>query len=91
MDRSNVNLRFYQEFCRKCKDEIYRSPLTDIGSCSLHIIHGSLKTGAEKSNWGIKKLLKGAYTLLHNTPTCREDYESITASSTYPLTFCGTR
>ena len=90
MDGPNVNLKFYQEFCRKRKDEKYHS-LIDIGSCSLHIIHGSLKTGAEKSNWGIKKLLKGAYTLLHDTPARREDYESITASSTYPLSFCGTR
>ena len=90
MDGTNVNLKFYQEFCGKRKDEKYHS-LIDIGSCSLHIIHGSLNTGAEKSNWGIKKLLKGAYTLLHDTPVRREDYESITASSTYPLSFCGTR
>ena len=90
MDGPNVNLKFYQEFCRKRKDEKYHS-LIDIGSCSLHIIHGSLKTGAEKSNWGIKKLLKGAYTLLHDTPACREDYESVTPSSAYPLSFCGTR
>ena len=89
MDGPNVNLKFYQEFCRKHKDEKYHS-LIDIGSCSLHIIHGSLKTRAEKSNWGINKLLKGAYTLLHDTPARRKDYESITTSSTYPLSFCGT-
>ena len=81
MDEPNVNLKFYQEFYRKRKDEKYHS-LIDIGSCSLHIIHGSLKTGAEKSNWDIKKLLKGAYTMLHDTPARREDYESITTSST---------
>ena len=90
MNRPNVNLKFYLEVCRKRKDEKYHC-LIDIGNCSLHIIHGSLKTGAEKSNWGIKRLLKGAYTLLHDTPASREYYESITASSTYPLSFGGTR
>ena len=90
MDGPNVNLKFYQEFCRKRKYEKFHF-LIDIGSCSLHIIHGSLKTGAEKSNRGIKKLLEGANTLVHDTPPCTEDYDSITASSTYPLSFCGTR
>ena len=90
MDGPIVNPKFYQEFCSKLKDEKYHS-LIDIDSCGLHVVHGSLKTGAEKSNWCLKKLLKGAYTLFHDSPVRREDYESITASSTYPLNFCSTR
>ena len=90
MDGPNVNLKFFQEFSAKFKVENYHS-LVDIGSCSLHIVHGAFRTGAEKSEWSLKKLLKGAYTILHNTPARREDFESVTGSSTYPLSFCSTR
>ena len=35
-------------------------------------------------------VLKGAYKVLHDSPARRDDYHSITGSSTYPLQFCGT-
>ena len=50
MDELNVNLRFYQELIKKRKGEHMFHSLLDIGSCSLHIIHGSFKTGAEILN-----------------------------------------
>ena len=50
MDELNVNLRFYQELIKKRKEEHMFHSLLDIGSCSLHIIHGSFKTGAEILN-----------------------------------------
>ena len=50
MDELNVNLRFYQEVIKKRKEEHMFHSLLDIGSCSLHIIHGSSKTGAEILN-----------------------------------------
>ena len=49
--------------------------LINIGSCGLHVIHGSFKTGAEKTDWNLKKIMKAAHTILHNTPARREDYE----------------
>ena len=51
MDGPNTNLKFLQEL---------RS-LIDIGSCSLHIIHGAFKTGSEATNWKLDKVLKGVY------------------------------
>ena len=36
MDKPNLNLKLYQEFVQKCKD--------DIESCGLHVIHRSLGT-----------------------------------------------
>ena len=49
MDGLNVNLKFYQEFLQKRKDENYS--LIDFGSCRLHVIHGSLGTGLDDSQW----------------------------------------
>ena len=89
MDGRNVNLKFFKEFAADFKEDNFPS-LVDIGSCSLHIVQGAFKTGAEKSEWGLKKFLKAAYTILHDSPARREDYESVTGSSKYPLNFCAT-
>ena len=83
-------MKFYQEFSTRFKENNYHS-LLDIGSCSLHIVHRSFTAGAEKSGWKLKNLLKGAYYVHHNTPARREDYESTTGSTVYPLHFCSTR
>ena len=88
MDGPHVNLKFYQELTKKREEQMFHS-LLDIGSCRLHIIHGSFKTGAEKSKWNIKELLKGVFHLLHNSPARREDHESITALQNM-LYFCAT-
>lgn len=87
MDGPNVNKKFYKDFSTNFEEGNFHK-LVDIGTCSLHIVHGAFKTGVEKSGWPLKKFLKGGYILLHNTPARREDYESVTGSTTYPLSFC---
>ena len=62
-----------------------------IGSCSLHIIHGAFKSGAEENHWDIKSIFKTAYTILHDAPAQREDYISVTGEERFPLFFCTTR
>jgi len=66
MDGPNVNLKFHREFVEK-RQENYHS-LINIRSCGLHVIHGSLGTGVDASNWGLKKVMKGAYQLFHDSP-----------------------
>ena len=90
MGNPNVNIKSHQEFSAHFKESNFHS-LIDIDSCSLHIIHRSFTTRAEKSGWKLQKVLKGAYHILHNTPAWREDYKSLTGSKTYPLAFCSTR
>ena len=90
MDGTNTNLKFLSEMkIEREKNE--QSKLIDIGSCSLHSIHGAFKSGSEKSGWDLHKILKGSFTLLHDSPARREDYFNITGSVDYPLQFCGTR
>ena len=64
--------------------------LIDIGSCSLHIIQGVFKTGAESPGWNIKGISKGVFTILQDTPARREDYIAITGEERFFL-FCETR
>ena len=90
MDSRNVNKKFYEDFSRKFGDENYHK-LIDIDSCSLHTVRGAFRAGAEQSEWELKKFLKGAFTVFHNSPAHPEDYESVTGSSSNPLSFCATQ
>ena len=65
--------------------------LIDIGVCSLHAVHAALKTGEKKSYFDVSKVMKGSYYLLKDTPALREDYESLTGSTKYPVANCSIR
>ena len=65
--------------------------LLDVGSCSLHFVHGTFRTGMKQIGWGIDLLLKSLYSHLHETPARREDYTKMTGSEVFPLQFCGHR
>ena len=86
----NVNLKFYDEFATKL-NEIVNYFLVNIGTCSLHVVHGSFKNGETSTQWELKKVLKAAYYTLHDSPARRGDYNSISGSTVYPLNFCATR
>ena len=81
MDGPNVNFKFHDEFT---------SSLTETVLHSL-IVHGSLKTGEAVTEWKLKKVLNAAHRILHDSSARREDYNSATGSSVYPLNFCSTR
>ena len=49
-----------------------------IDTCGLHVIHGAFKTGAESTDWKIKKILNPAFQILHDSPARHEDYKSVT-------------
>ena len=90
MDGPKVNITFLKEL-NATREQDLNHKLIDIGICSLHCIHGAFKTGEKKSEFGVSTVLKGSYYLLHDTPARREDYESVTGSSTFPLSFCNIR
>ena len=60
MDKPKVKTKFYGEIVTDQEQSMFHK-LIDFGSCNLHILHGNLKTGAEKSGWKLKKILKGAF------------------------------
>ena len=91
MDGPKVNLKFHRDILEKRSEDLFHS-LIDIGTCSLHSVHGAVQTGVEKkTSWGIKKVLKGGFQILHNTPARRDDFVAVTGSTKYPLYFCATR
>ena len=70
MDGPNVNLKSYKEFSRLYKEENCYC-LIDVGTCSLHTVHSSFRTGVEATGWNVKKVLKVAFHVLHNSPARR--------------------
>ena len=77
MDGPNVSLKFLNDTA-KDRVAIGQHELIFIGTCGLHVIHGTFKTGAESTDWKIKKILKAAFQILPDSPAKREDCKSIT-------------
>ena len=86
MDGPNVSLKMLQNINEECTANEFHN-LISIGSCGLHTLHGAFRTGAEVTDWSIKKILRGAYIVLHDSPATRENYQEITGSNTFPLNF----
>ena len=91
MDGPNVNWKMLDLIVEdRNSNETYPN-LLDVGSCSLHVVHGAFRTGMKQTGWGIDLLLKSLYSHLHETPARREVYTKMTGSEVFPLQFCGHR
>ena len=62
MDGSAVNIKCINEFTLKRDESVFHS-IIDIGTCSLHTVHGSVQSAFDKSNMKIKETLKGGFQL----------------------------
>ena len=67
------------------------SKLFNIGSLTLHVIHGAFKTGFKSAEWGTENLMKALYNLFHNLPARRPDYVTVTEYENFSHAFCSTR
>ena len=90
MDGPSVNVKLLQVNQDGRKDKGLPH-LLDIGTCGVHTLHGSFKTGIEKSEWEMKSLMKASFNILHDSSARQDDYESVTKSSKFPLLFCAVR
>ena len=90
MDGPAINSKFFDALINyRSKCELPQ--LINIGSCSLHTVHGALKTAVESTSLNIKQTLKGIWQILHESPARREVFVSVTGTNKYPLFFCSTR
>jgi hypothetical protein len=90
-DGPNVNIKLHRIFCQYLQEGDIQSVLLDVGTCLLHIVHGSLKTGHKKVNWNVNEYLRRIYFLFKDFPTQRSDYIFHTGFSLFPLKFCAIR
>lgn len=89
-DGPNVNLKFLRDFDEHIKIEHHNS-LLDVGTCSLHVLHGCYKTALMKSGWAINDFLRAIYYLFKDFPSRRADYKNFSGSSLMPLKVCSIR
>ena len=63
MDEPNVNWKLYDSIVEEWNENDDYPDLIDIGSCSLHVVHGAFRTGVQKTKWGIDSILQALYNL----------------------------
>ncbi len=90
MDGPSVNWKML-DMINEERKSAEQPGLLNVGSCSLHVVHGAFRNGATKTNWGVDSVLKALFRLFDESPAKREDYISITGSQVFPLPFCGHR
>ena len=101
MDGPNTNWKVFASFC---SDRAPTDPdfphLINVGSCGLHVVHGAFKYGVKATGWILDSLLRShvllrsydhMYYMFSDSPARKDKYETLTGSSTWPLSFCGTR
>ena len=59
----NVNLAFLKKYA-SMHEEKELDPLTDLGTCRLHVVHSSMKACAKASEWELQKLLKAMWQFI---------------------------
>ena len=74
----------------RCSVEHYPG-LINVGSCSLHVLHGAFRSVVIKTKWVIDSVLKALHNLFDESPAEREDYIKVTGSEMFALPFCGHR
>ena len=90
MDGANTNWKVFEKF--NTAREANNNPcLADIGSCSLHIVSGSLNAGVTETSWEIDKIMKSMWKLLSDSPARRDEYLKLSVSGKFPLKLCATR
>lgn len=90
MDGPNVNWKLFELMERDLKFNLQLSIL-NIGSCNLHIVHGSFRDGANASGWELDRFMSNLYWLFKDSPARREDFTTVTDCSTFPLKVCSHR
>ena len=91
MDGPIVNWKMLSKITKEKSSTEHYPGLKNVGSCSLHIVHGGFRSGESKTKWGIDILLKALDNLFDESPAKREDYTRTTGSDFFPLPFYGHR
>ncbi|KAK1898471.1 Adenylate cyclase type 6 [Dissostichus eleginoides] len=92
MDGPTVNWKFLRIFQEdKSKEDPDAPKLINLGSCGLHVVHGSFQTGERETGWKIGDALRALWQVFHDSPARREDFSELTKTARFPLKFCATR
>ena len=74
MDGPNGNHKLY-DIIKEERKENDHPELINVGSRSLHGVHGAFCTGEKKTKWGIENVLKSLYNLFDEAPARKRNTE----------------
>ena len=66
MDGQNTNWNVSNLINNLLVENEYKN-LIEIGSCSLHTVHGAFQTDVTKTGWELNKVLKAMYTVFNES------------------------
>ena len=90
MDGPNVNWKLLDSIAEDRSSNEQYPIMLNVGTCSLHVVHGAFRNGMKQTNWGIDLLLKSLHSLFNETSARREDYMKITESEVFLSSFVDT-
>ena len=102
MDGPNINWKLLSMIKEDQSDRNPQAPkVLEIGSCSLHVIHGAFGTAESATDWNLRKFLKNCHSIFKKSPARRCDHLTANdlhsshvgkdTSYLFPLKFCGHR
>ena len=89
MDWSHVNWKLLDMLEQDWSSQDQYPDVLNVGSCSLHVVHGAFHSGMLKTSWGIGSVLKALHNLFSESPAKRKDFIKLTGTEIFPLPFCG--
>ena len=63
--------------------EKHYAKITDIGSCSFHVLHGASKAGVEAIDRFLNKILKAMWKIFDDSPARRDTYIKASLSAIF--------
>lgn len=82
-------MKMFQEDKRQSDHDA--STLLNLGSCALHVVHGSFQSGETEKGWKVGDVLWVHLRLFHDSIARRRVFIEMTKTSTFPLKFCARR
>ena len=70
MDGPNINWKVF-DLLQSHREKAEWSPLLNLGSCSLYIVHGAFQTGSKATDWEIDKVVKAMWKIFNDSPARR--------------------
>ena len=65
--------------------------LFDIGSCSLHVVHGPFPVGLEATKWNLSNVFQAMWKILYDSCARSYIYKTVNRTDLFSLPFCKAR
>ena len=86
-DALNANWAVLRKFI-VAREENDEAKLAEIGSCSLHILSGSLNAAVNASDWKVHEVMKAMWKILSDSPALRDIHLKSSIPRESPQRFC---